>query len=305
MKIVFFGNPKFASDSLEYLIDNGISVDLVVTNKDKRSGRGLNHRQSEVKKIALKHKCSIYETNNLDIKLEEKLSLIKPDLGIIVAYKFLPKRIFSIPKFGCVNLHASLLPKHTGASPIQYTILNNDKIAGLTTFVINTKIDHGDIICTKELPIDNKILFTELYSKLSILAGPLLIKTINSIKKGYKLKKQNPNNRTFAPKITKNQLKIDWRNKSEYIHNQIRAMNYIGAYAYISNKRIKFYETSFTNNIDNQTLVPGRFLVNKNEIRIETGNGLLIVKKIQLEGKRVTSAANFKNNPISKNNNFK
>ena len=304
MKIVFFGNPKFASDSLDYLINNGVDIDLVITNKDKRSGRGLNLRQSEVKKIALKHKCNIYETNNLDIDLEEKISSIKPDLGIIVAYKFLPKRIFSIPKFGCINLHASLLPKHTGASPIQYTLLNNDKLAGLTTFVINSKIDHGDIICTKELPIDNKILFTELYSKLSTLAGPLLIKTINAIKKGYKLKKQNPNIRTFAPKITKKQLRINWKNESEYIHNQIRAMNYIGAYAYIDNKRIKFYETSSTDKTDSSSLEPGRFSVNKNEVSIETGSGLLIAKKIQLEGKKITSAANFKNNPISKNNNF-
>tara|TARA_B100001778_G_C18548897_1_gene612086 strand:- start:57 stop:974 length:918 start_codon:yes stop_codon:yes gene_type:complete len=304
MKIVFFGNPKFASDSLDYLISNGIVIDLVITNKDKRSGRGLNLKQSEVKSIALKHKCNIYETNNLDIDLEKKLSIIKPDLGIIVAYKYLPKRIFSIPKFGCVNLHASLLPKHTGASPIQYTILKNDKVAGLTTFVINNKIDHGDIICSKKIVIDNKILFTELYSELSKLAGPLLIETIATIKRGSEFKKQNPNKRTFAPKITKNQIKIDWKNDSEYIHNQIRAMNYIGAYAYIKDKRIKFYDTTFMNVSYDQSLDPGRFKINKNEINIETGKGLLIARKIQLEGKKITSVENFKNNPISKNNKF-
>ena len=304
MKIVFFGNPKFASDSLDYLISNGIVIDLVITNKDKRSGRGLNLKQSEVKSIALKHKCNIYETNNLDIDLEKKLSIIKPDLGIIVAYKYLPKRIFSIPKFGCVNLHASLLPKHTGASPIQYTILKNDKVAGLTTFVINNKIDHGDIICSKKIVVDNKILFTELYLELSKLAGPLLIETIATIKRGSEFKKQNPNKRTFAPKITKNQIKINWENDSEYIHNQIRAMNYIGAYAYINDKRIKFYDTKFMNVNYDQSLEPGRFKINKNEINIETGKGLLIARKIQLEGKKITSVENFKNNPISKNNKF-
>ena len=305
MRVVFIGNPSFAIPTLKALMQSDHDVVAVVSNPIKRIGRNNKKSLTPVGNFAVKNNLTNINPESLKSeKLRKKLVLIKADIFIVVAYKILPTSLINIPKYGSLNLHASLLPKHTGASPIQYSILNNDKITGLTTFVINTKIDHGDIVCTQELPIDNKILFTELYSKLSTLAGPLLIKTINAIKKGHKLKKQNPDNRTFAPKITKNQLKIDWKNNSEYIHNQIRAMNYIGAYAYIANKRIKFYETSFISKTDNQVLEPGRFSVNKNEISIETGNGFLIVKKIQLEGKRMTSAANFKNNPISKNNNF-
>ena len=151
MKLVFFGNPKFASDSLEFLINKNYNIELIITNPDKKQGRGQKLAPSNVKLIATKYKKKVFEINNLNNeKLIKKLHSINPDIAIVVAYKYIPKNIYTIPKIATINLHASILPKYIGASPIQYTLLNGDKTSGLTTFVVNEKIDEGKIIYQKK-----------------------------------------------------------------------------------------------------------------------------------------------------------
>ena len=148
MKIVFFGNPEFAATSLEHLNSfNNITIELVITNPDKEMGRGLIQKMSPVKETARKLSCEILECNNLlDNNLYNSLKSINADLFIVVAYKFIPERIYRLPEKGAINLHASLLPKYRGASPIQYALLNGDDKTGLTTFYLNNSIDKGNII---------------------------------------------------------------------------------------------------------------------------------------------------------------
>lgn len=303
MKLVFFGNPKFASDSLEYLLKNKHKIELVITNPDKKSGRGLNYQETEVKKTAKIYKCNIYETDNLNANLIDELEIINPDIAVVVGYRFLPKKIYSIPKIATINLHASLLPKHTGASPIQYTLINGDKVAGLTTFIINEKIDRGNIVLQDKININDRITFIELYSKLSMMGGKLLVDSLNLLSNNKTFKKQDCSKRTFAKKITKLDFKINWNDTAYNIHNKIRALNYKGAYGIFNHKRIKFFETYY-NQVNKNNMHNGMFYFDENMLFIKTQEGELIVKMVQLEGKKIINSKNFYNSINQKNNLF-
>ena len=211
MKIVFFGNPEFAATSLEHLNSfNNISVELVITNPDKKMGRGLIKKTSPVKETALKFSYKILECNDLlDDNLYNTLKSINADLFIVVAYKFIPEKIYRLPKKGAINLHASLLPKYRGASPIQYSLLNGDDKTGLTTFYLNNAIDKGNIISQLELPINDRITFNDLYKELSILGKTILKDTINKIisNKDQSMIVNNKKNEYRAPKIKKTDYK--------------------------------------------------------------------------------------------------
>ena len=190
MKVVFFGNPEFASSSLTYLNDiNDISIELVVTNPDKKSGRGLKKTMTPVKEKALSLSYKILECDNLKSNdFYQSLLKVNADLFIVVAFRFLPKKIFTLPKIGTINLHASLLPKYKGASPIQYALINGDNKTGLTTFYINEFIDCGKIITQEEIVIDDRIDFISLYKKLSKLSEKILYDTIKIIKNNLPVK---------------------------------------------------------------------------------------------------------------------
>ena len=298
MKIVFFGNPEFAAKSLEYLNDfDDISIELVVTNPDKRMGRGLAKKMSPVKRTSLDLSLKIFECNNLkDTILQTTLKSIEADLFIVIAYKFIPKSIYELAKQGAINLHASLLPKYRGASPIQYAILNGEDKTGLTTFYLNDRIDRGRIISQLELPIDDLIIFNDLYYKLSFLSKQILYDTIAKIKSGadcLDIANTSPN-KYLAPKITKDDYKIDWEESALNIHNKIRAFSYKGAYSLYSNKRIKFFDTYYSSKIisnDN-----GQFMLDDtNTLLISAKKGHLRVSYIQIEGSKRISANDFMN----------
>ena len=298
MKIVFFGNPQFAACSLEYLNKSKkITIESVITNPDKKMGRGLDKQSTDVKKVANKYSNNIIELHSFNNKeFVNNLKKINADLFIIVAFKYIPKAIFTIPKFGSINLHASLLPSYRGASPIQYAILNGENYTGLTTFFINNKIDTGDIILQKEIKINDTITYIDLYNKMSLLGGALLEQTILNIKNNRKdilVKQKNEKEYPKAPKITKNDYIILWSNSSMYIHNQIRALNYKGAYAKFNNYRIKFFETYF--NLEYNDLSNGEFILHNDDMLIGTGKGVLIVKRVQLESKHKITAKEFYN----------
>ena len=307
MKLVFFGNPKFASDSLEFLINKNYNIELIITNPDKKQGRGQKLSPSNVKLIANKYKQKVFEINSLNNeKLIKKLHSINPDIAIVVAYKYIPKNIFTIPKIATINLHASILPKYIGASPIQYTLLNGDKTSGLTTFVVNEKIDEGKIIYQKKIPIDDKTTYNSLYKELSSLGGEVLDKSINLLKNKHPLKTQNIKNKVLAPKIKKEDFIIDWNNSAINIHNQIRALSFKGAFSKIDGKRIKFFETYFINKTKNNINLkyPGDFII-KEAMYIKTGKGYLIVNKIQIEGRNITNVNKISSNSLFNKNKFK
>ena len=252
-------------------------------------GRGQILSPTAVKKIALKYNNSVFETNDLyNPLLISKINQIQPDISVVVAYKILPKEIYEIAKIATINLHASLLPIYQGASPIQYTLLNGDSYCGLTSFIINEKIDSGEIILQKKIKIDDKITYNCLYDKLSSLGGELISKSIHLINQtNFKPKSQNKNLISLAPKIKKSHYRINWNNDAIDIHNQIRAFSYKGAYTYLNHKIIKFFETYYHNDINNIEKLNkiGDFSIINNRIFILTGDGLLSAKEIQIEGK--------------------
>ena len=297
MKIVFFGNPEFSARCLSYLNEfNDISIELVVTNKDKRMGRGLSKKMTAVKKTAMSFGNKLYEIDKINTEpVKRKLKSVSADLFIIVGYKYIPKSIYTLSKKGSINLHASLLPKYRGASPIQYALLNGDKVTGLTTFYINEQIDEGRIIYQLQHKINDTITFNNLYDELASLSKKVLLKTISIIKT------DDLNNHIIldiksydkAPKIKKDDFQIDWNQSAYKIHNQIRAFSYRGAYSYYSSKRIKFYNTYFIKNT--LSLNIKEFIFKDNIIYIGTSNGILTAKMIQLEGKNKISPIDFKN----------
>ena len=215
---------------MTYLNDiNDISIELVVTNPDKKSGRGHKNTMTPVKEKALSLSFKILECDNLKSEdFYQSLLKINADLFIVVAYRFIPKKIFTLPKIGTINLHASLLPKYKGASPIQYALINGDNKTGLTTFYINEFIDCGKIITQEEILIDDRIDFVSLYKKLSIQSEKILYDTIKIIKNNLPVKQilNQLDNEIFAPKISKKDFLINWDDKSFNIHNKIRALSY-------------------------------------------------------------------------------
>ena len=303
MKIVFFGNPEFAATSLEHLNSfNNISIELVITNPDKKMGRGLIQKMSPVKETAAKLSCKILECNDLlDNHLYNTLKSVDADLFIVVAYKFIPERIYRLPRKGAINLHASLLPKYRGASPIQYALLNGDDKTGLTTFYLNNAIDKGKIISQLELPINNRITFNDLYKELSILSKPILKDTIDKImsNKDKSMIVNSKNNDYRAPKIKKTDYKINWYDTSLNIHNKIRAFSYRGAYTLYLNKRIKFYKTYYSPKSIKHDI--GSFILDNNKLLISTGSGHIQSEYVQIEGSKKITATDFMNSNIAVN----
>ena len=297
MNVIFFGNPLFSAKSLEHLNNmKNINIKLVVTNIDKKMGRGLNQNLTQVKRTALEYSNNLLEVE--DLKSNSFLHTIKEmkaDLFIVVGYKYLHEAIYSGIKYGAINLHTSLLPKYRGASPIQYAIMNGDNKTGLTTFYLNNKIDQGDLIYQEECSINNRATFEEVYLDLINLSKKVLTKTIDIIISGKnaKIKENKDQPPSYAPKIEKKDFIINWKDTSLNIHNKIRALSYKGAYGFYKNKRIKFFDTYF--NKSSSRMQIGHFYYKDDKLYIKTGKGSINVSKIQIEGARVVSAKDFYN----------
>ncbi len=247
LNIIFMGTPDFAKESLEAIYNAGHNIVGVVTNPDKPKGRGMKLLPSEVKKFALEKNLKIYQP--IKIKNNEEfiteIKNLNPDVICVVAYgKILPQEILEIPKFGCINVHASLLPKYRGAAPIQWAILNGDKLTGVTTMYMNEGMDTGDIILQEEVEIGEDETTGELWERLSKIGGKLLVKTLKQIETNSVVRQKQGEDFTIAPMLSKEMAKIDWKSKTaQEIKNLVRGLNPImGAYAYLNNKKIKFWK---------------------------------------------------------------
>ena len=238
LKIIFFGTPSFAVDSL-HEIQLNYNIGFVVTTPDKKSGRGQKINESEVKQYAKKNNIKILQPENLnDKEFINQIEGIQPDLIIVVAFRKLPFEIFSIPKYGTINLHASLLPNYRGAAPINWCLINNEKKTGVTTFYINERIDQGDILLKEEIIISDEDDFGSLYIKLSSIGSKLLVKTINGIiTNTLEASKQIiDENIKIAPKLSKENTRIDWNKPTEEILGKIRGLSPIpGAWTILKN----------------------------------------------------------------------
>ena len=217
LKILFMGTPDFAKESLESIFDAGHNIIGVVTNPDKPKGRGLKMMASPVKEFALEKNLKIYQPVKVKNNEEfiNEIKDLKPDVICVVAYgKILPKEILEIPKLGCINVHGSLLPKYRGAAPIQWSIINGDKITGITTMYMDENMDTGDIILKQEVQIGEDETTGELWDRLSTIGGTLLVETLKQIENGTAPRIKQQGEFSIAPMLEKEISKIDWNNQT-------------------------------------------------------------------------------------------
>lgn len=247
MRILFMGTPDFALESLNALYEAEYDIVGVVTNIDKPKGRGMKLVCSPVKEYALGKNIEIYQPIKVRKNPEfiEEVKALNPDLICVVAYgKILPQELLDIPKFGCVNVHGSLLPKYRGAAPIQWAVLNGDKTTGITTMFMNAGMDTGDMILKQEVEIGEDETTGELWQRLSKIGGELLVDTVKQIEEGNVKREKQPEEGTIAPMLSKEMAQIDWENKTaQEIKNLVRGLNPImGAFSYLNGKKVKFWK---------------------------------------------------------------
>ncbi len=305
MNIVFMGTPDFARGSLEAIYQAGHKIIGVVTNPDRPKGRGMKLLPSEVKEFALEKGLKIYQPVKIKKNEEfiEEIRRLNPDVICVVAYgKLLPKKILDIPRYGCINVHASLLPKYRGAAPIQWAVLNGDKKTGVTTMYMDIGMDTGDVILKEEVEIGEEETTGELWDRLTKIGGELLVKTLQQVEKGVAPREKQGEEFTIAPMLSKEMAKIDWTSKTaQEIKNLVRGLNPImGAFTYLNGKKVKFWKVAvatdeeiIAENMD--FLRNGTVLVSdsRDGLFIKTKEGILKVLEIQGENAKRMSIQDF------------
>ena len=240
------GTPDFAEESLRGLVESGYEICGVVTNPDRPSGRGMKMVCSPVKEYALTQNLKIYQpekiANNNEFK--DEIRKLNPDIACVVAYgKILPKSFLNIPRLGCINVHGSLLPKYRGAAPIQWAVLNGDKVTGITTMYMDEKMDTGDMILKEEVTIGEDETTGELWDRLKVIGADLLVETLKQIENGTAPREKQGEEFSIAPMLNKEMSKIDWNKSSNEIKNLIRGLNPImGGLTSLDGKKIKFWK---------------------------------------------------------------
>jgi methionyl-tRNA formyltransferase len=304
MNIVFMGTPDFAVPSLRRLIEE-YNVTAVLTQPDKPKGRGKKMAYSAVKEEALKHGIPVYQPTKLkdDSELTQKLKELKPDFIIVVAFgQILTKEVLDIPKYACINLHASLLPMYRGAAPLNWAIINGEKVSGNTTMLMDVGLDTGDMILKDEVEITNNMTSGELHDILMVRGAELLKKSIEGIVCGNIVLQKQTNETFYAKMLDKDIANIDWNKSSKEIHNLVRGLNpWPIAYTSYKSERMKIYETEFLE--EKTSMEPGKILeVGKNGVRVACKDSVLIIKKVQFpNGKPLTIEQYINGHEIEKN----
>ena len=298
MKILFMGTPDFAQASLSALYDAKYDIVGVVTNPDKPKGRGMKLVASSVKEFAMQKGLKIYQPTKIKNNEEiiEEIKKLNPDVICVVAYgKILPKEIISIPRLGCINVHASLLPQYRGAAPIQWAVLNGDKKTGVTTMYMDEGMDTGDMILKQEVDIGEEETTGELWERLASIGANLLVETLKQIEKGIAPRQKQGEDFSLAPMLNKEMAKINWSAKTaQEIKNLVRGLNPImGAYTFLNGKKIKFWKVDVATEdeivVENLSFIRnGTVLVSdvRDGIFIKTKEGILKVLEIQGENAR-------------------
>lgn len=294
-KIVFMGTPEFAVPVLNELIKN-YNVVLVVSQPDREKDRKGNLLMTPTKKLAIDYNIDVYQPTKIKEEYEKILNY-KPDIIITCAYgQILPNEILNYPKYGCINVHGSLLPKYRGGAPIHHAIINGEKETGITIMYMDSKMDSGDIIYQSKIEIGDNDNLDKIYKEMSFLGARTLLEILPQIFEGTNSRiKQDETLVSFGLNITKEEEKIDFNQSSLRIHNKIRGLSSIpGAYALINDKRMKIYESKLTD-IPSKN-VPGTIVkIDKNGILVSTNDKDIIITDIKLEGKKRCLVKDFIN----------
>lgn len=296
IRIVFMGTPEFAVPSLKALVKEGYNVVGVVTTPDKPAGRGQKLHQSDVKLAALELGLPILQPEKLrDEEFQRQLQALNPDLGIVIAFRMLPRSVWALPRLGTFNLHASLLPEYRGAAPINWAIINGDKKTGVTTFLLNEEIDKGAIIGQKEVPIGDEDNIGTMYEKLMEIGIGLVLESVNRLAAGdvNPIEQAHIDESTLrpAPKIFKEDCRIDWSKDGESIVNFVRGLSpYPAAWGALrypdgSESSAKIFKVSFQ--AKSHDLQYGTILSdNRTAIEVACKDGLITLHELQMAGKR-------------------
>ena len=303
MRVIFMGTPDFSVPTLEEIIKAGHEVVLVVSQPDKAVGRSKALKYTPVKECALAHGIEVYQPEK--IRAEECVEYLKSynaDIIIVEAFgQIVTKEILDMPRYGCVNVHASLLPKYRGAAPIQWTVINGDKITGVTTMRMDEGIDTGDMIMKQEVVVDEEETGGSLFDKLAQTGAKLCVKTMEAIENGTAVCTPQDNSQaTHTGKIKKELGSIDWSADAEVIERLIRGLNpWPSAYTRLEDKNLKIWKAKVVSH--EVTAAPGCILkAEKDELKIQAGNGVLALLEVQLEGKkRMTTDAFLRGYHIS------
>ncbi len=294
LRIVFFGTPEFALPGLSKLYESGYEIAAVVTAPDKERGRGLRVHPPPVKQFALKNGLRVLQPENLrDPSFVGALAGIDPDIIVVIAYRILPREIFTIPKQGAFNLHASLLPRYRGAAPINWAIINGETETGVTTFFIEEKIDTGRIILQSKCPIGPDETAGELHDKLSLLGSETVFRTVEMIERGEVTPAvQDDSQASRAPKLTRDICVIDWSKPAAAVHNLIRGLSPVpAAFSYLEGHMIKFYRSEVGSPSTGGS--PGTIISADDELIVAAGDGALRITELQREGKKRLDFAKF------------
>lgn len=290
MRVVFMGTPDFSVPTLQSLIDEKYDVVGVVTQPDKPKGRGRTMQFTPVKELAVKYSIPVLQPvklKNDDVFFEE-LKALKPDVIVVIAFgQILPDRVLELPKYGCINIHASLLPKYRGAAPIQWAILNGEKETGVTTMMMDSGLDTGDMILRKVIPIEEKETGGSLFDKLAYAGGDLIIETLKQAEAGtLKRIPQNNDESNYVSIIKKEYGCMDFTKSALELERLIRGLNpWPSAFTSLHGKTLKVWDADVVETVSEEK--PGTILsVDKDSFTVMTGEGALKILELQLEGKK-------------------
>lgn len=298
MNVVFMGTPGFACPALETLANSSHHLVAAVTVPDKPSGRGRKTTACEVKLKAMALEIPVLQPPKLrSPEFLAEMSALGADVYVIIAFRILPRKLYSIPPKGSINIHASLLPKYRGAAPIQHAILNGETETGLTSFFLSDKVDQGDVIDQQTIPIGPDENFSSLSARLADAAGPFLVKTLDLITQpDFAPQIQDQSRATPAPKIGPEDCLIDWHRDARRVYDQIRAFSeYPGAYSYLDGHMLKILGCARELPEGRLQPEPGELLPMKKRLYVGTGTSPLQITRIQPEGKRAMDALSFLN----------
>lgn len=301
MNVIFMGTPEFAVPCLERLVQDGHTVSLVVTQADKPKGRGQKLTPPPVKAAALEMDIPVWQPSTL--KTDEALAYLReyaPDVMVVVAYgKILPKAVLDLPKYGCVNVHASLLPRYRGAAPIQWAVLNGDAESGVTTMMMDVGLDTGDMLQTAVCPIDEEMTAGDLHDRLSVLGAETLSSTLKAIEDGTVTRtKQGETTTPYAAMLDKSLCPIDFTKTAKQVHDQVRGLNpWPSATVRFEGKQLKIHRTR----VGEPCTASAGAVVATDPVTVACGNGTSIqLLEVQYEGgKRMAAADFFRGHPVT------
>lgn len=289
MKIVFMGTPDFAVGTLEALVESSHEVIGVFTQPDKPKGRGKTLAFTPVKEAALKYGIPVYQPKRVKEEgVFECLKELQPDVIVVVAFgQIIPKSILDLPKYGCINVHASLLPKYRGAAPIQWAVIDGEEVSGVTIMRMDEGLDTGDMISKVIVPITEEETGGSLFDKLSIAGAKLLVETLKMVEAGTATYEKQPaeSNTGYAKMIQKSLGLLDFNKSAKELERLIRGLNpWPSAFTYLNNKTLKIWKADVVEG--NLGEVGSIVAVSKDGIGIQTGDQILMIKELQLEGKK-------------------